>query len=278
MKIKPFIIEKNTSISWDDIFKKPAHIKINSFKTGSVSIDLKGTLNPDHPNSPMLDGVIDIPIMAHLISHQKFGDFLLDTGLDRSYYGDIYGGVEAPLKEEFIQGENENIGCWLKDEGSELVNIFLSHIHPDHAAGLRDINTGIPVVVGKGELENYQPKMYGNFLEDVETVYEIDFTNLNNIYPFGKCADLLGDGSLWAVSTPGHTVGHISFVVNGFPCPTLLTMDAAFIPENIQYGVAPSDYTWNVAKAQKSLDQIILFLKMFKEVKIITGHETPLKD
>ncbi len=275
MKIKPYDLKKNCFKNWNDIFKNPAPVELKSFKTGSVTIDLGGTLNPNHPHSPRLSGKVDVPIMIHLVSHRFLGDFLLDTGLDKSYYGDLYGGIETPLKEEFYQGKNENIGYHLADEGSKLKAVFLSHLHPDHIAGLRDLPSNIPVVVGKGEIEDYQPELYGDFLGQTENVYEIDFSSLNDIFPIGKSADLLGDGSLWAVSTPGHTRGHVSYIVNGLSGPSLLTMDVAFIEENIRYGVAPVDYTWNVDEAQKSLDRIIIFLKMFHDVKIITGHEIP---
>jgi len=55
----------------------------------------------------------------------------------------------------------------------------------------------------------------------------------------------------------------------------LLTMDAAFINDNIKYGIAPSDYTWNVSMAQKSLDMLINFLNEFNNVKVLAGHEYP---
>ena len=148
-------------------------------------------------------------------------------------------------------------------------------MHPDHIAGLRDLPVEIPVVVGKGEIEDYEPDLYGNFLGDVKTVYEIDFQDSDTISPFSNCADLLGDGSLWAISTPGHTRGHMSFVVNGLKGPKLLTMDVAFIQENISYGVAPSDYTWDVAEAQRSLDLLNSFIKLFRGIEVITGHELP---
>ena len=50
----------------------------------------------------------------------------------------------------------------------------------------------------------------------------------------GPSGDLLGDGSLWAISTPGHTKGHISYLINGLDGPILLTMDASFIRDNLR--------------------------------------------
>jgi N-acyl homoserine lactone hydrolase len=83
----------------------------------------------------------------------------------------------------------------------------------------------------------------------------------------------LGDGSIWAVLTPGHTPGHISFIINGFEGPILLTMDACFIRDNLKFKVAPSDYTGNPEQAQEILDTLIDFLREYPEVRVICGHE-----
>jgi N-acyl homoserine lactone hydrolase len=276
MNIKAFNLKNNSSNNWDDIFNNPCPVEIISFKTGSVDIERIGTINPDHPNAVnILDETIEVPIMAHLIKHQKLGNYLLDTGLDKSYFYDGYGGLTEPLREKFNQDKNENIAYQLDSRGINLEMIFLSHLHSDHIAGLRELPSKVPIVVGKSEMDHYHPEQYGNFLENVETVYEIDFSKLANISPMGKCADILGDGSIWAISTPGHTEGHVSFLINGLKGPTLLTMDAAFISDNIKHGVAPSDYTWDVKLAQESLDMLINFLDEYPNVKTVTGHEDP---
>jgi len=275
MKIKNYPFKTSAYGNWKTIFEHPAPIEIMSYQTGSVVIDLDGALNPYHIKSPRISGTVEVPILAHCISHKELGHFLLDAGLDKSYYHDPYGGMDVPLKEEYIQDKNQNIGYQLGDGSSKLNAIFLSHMHPDHIAGLRDLPKDIPVVVCKGEIEDYEPDLYGDFLQDIETVYEIDFSDSDAIAPFSHCVDLLGDGSLWAISTPGHTRGHISFIVNGLTGPKLLTMDVAFIPENISYGVAPSDYTWDVDKAQESLEKLNEFIGLFRGIEVITGHMLP---
>jgi len=275
MKIKNYPLKRSTYESWETLFKNPAPIEILSYQTGSVLIDLEGTLNSNHIRSPRISGTVEVPILAHLLSHKKLGLFLLDAGLDKSYYHDPYGGVNTPLKEEYIQDKNQNIGYQLGANSSKLKAVFLSHMHPDHIAGLRELPKKIPVVVPKGEIEDYEPDLYGDFLADIETVYEIDFTDSDAIPPFANCADLLGDGSLWAISTPGHTRSHVSFLINGLEGPKLLTMDVAFIHENISYGVAPTDFTWDVDEAQRSLDKINDFIKLFQGIEVTPGHALP---
>lgn len=83
-----------------------------------------------------------------------------------------------------------------------------------HVSGAMWLPRDMPFVVGRGE----HPTSYGFlFFEDalhaVPALEEIDFTNVPAMPPLGPSLDVLGDGSVWAITTPGHTVGHLAFVV-----------------------------------------------------------------
>lgn len=274
MKIKPYTIEKRPKKGWNQIFKEPIEISLETFKTGTVSIERRSVINPEHSRAGYIqDDIIDIPILAHLVHHKTKGYYLIDTGLDALYTDDPKGGIIGESADEYTQCVNENIKHHLDQRRVKLEGVFLSHLHSDHIAGARELPNDIPYITGKGELEDYQPEIYGDFLKDVKTVYEIDYSNTNEFPFLGHCADVLGDGSLWAVSTPGHTCCHTSFIVNGCKGPILLTMDAAFINDNIKLGIGPRDYTDDVEKAQKTLEKLLDFLREFPQVKLITGHE-----
>ncbi|AEG18614.1 MBL fold metallo-hydrolase [Methanobacterium paludis] len=281
MKRATFPVKKSRVKTWSEIFQNPRPVTVESLKTGEVEIQKVGTINPQHPKAVNVkDETLNVPIMAHIIHHEKFGAYLIDAGLDASYYNDPRGNVRGLLArffaDEFHQDKNQNIAFKLQKRHLKLKGVFLSHLHSDHMAGVRELPKDIQYVVGKGEkYPEYKPFLYGNYLKGIETLHEIDFSTVEPIPPLGPSADLLGDGSLWAVSTPGHTRGHMSFVVNGLEGPIFLTTDACFIREGLEMGVASSDYTWNVDKAQKSLDKILKFLNEYPEVKVICGHEDP---
>lgn len=250
-------------------------MKIQSFQTGKVIINRRGTLNPLHPQAKDIpDEKLEVPILAHWVRHEDKGDFLLDTGLDVSYTLDPRGGMEGTDVDEFQQIEGENIAKHIEKNGINLKMVFLSHLHADHAAGVRELPKDIPYVTPKGEYDEYHPEIHGHFLEGLEELYEIDFSKANQMAPLGPSVDLLGDGSLWAVHTPGHTPWHVSFIVNSIDGPILLAMDAIFIQENLEMGVAPSDYTWDMEKAQDTLEKIIAFLEMYPQVGVGVGHES----
>jgi len=274
MKIWPFFFEKSDNETWDEVFQNPQPITVERFKTGAVVLNRRGTINPDHPRAPvMVDEELEVPILAHWVHHEKYGDFLLDVGLDSSYSLDPRGGLMGTAVDEYLQDKDENIAYHLAMHNINPKMVFLSHLHSDHAAGLRELPKDIRYVTGKGEYQKYQPQIHGDFLEGLNELYEIDYSPAQQMPYLGASVDLLGDGSLWAIHTPGHTPGHSSFLINGLDGPIFLTMDAAFIHENLETGVAPSDYTWDVVMAQQTLEKILKFLKVYPQVRVSPGHE-----
>jgi N-acyl homoserine lactone hydrolase len=274
IRLKNYVYRKTKDSSWAEVFQNPCQVTVRNFQTGTVKINRKGTLNPDHPLAgDIQEEELEVPILVYWVHHEEKGDFLLDAGLDASYIMDPHGGLEGSAVDEFKLGEHENIAYYIQYNDIKLEMGFLSHLHADHAAGVRELPRNIPYAVSKGEYDAYQPEVHGDFLEGLEELYEVDFSRATELPPLGPCVDLLGDGSLWAISTPGHTPGHMSFLVNGMDGPILLAMDAAFTHENLERGVAPSDYTWNVEMAQDTLDKVIEFLREYPQVRVGAGHE-----
>lgn len=274
MRLKNYPYKKAKVNSWDEVFQNPCNITVESLKTGTVKINRRGTLNPDHPLAVgVQEEELEVPILSHWVHHEDKGDILLDTGLDASYIKDPCGGLEGSAVDEFKLDKYENIAYYIHDNDIKLKMVFISHLHADHAAGVRELPKDIPFVVAKGEYEEYRPKIHGDFLEGLEELYEIDFSQASKLPPLNLSVDILGDGSLWAIRTPGHTPWHMSFMVNGMDRPVLLAMDAAFIHENLEMGVAPSDYTWDVEKTQETLEKIIRFLREYPQVRVGAGHE-----
>lgn len=275
MKLRNYIYRKNKANTWDKVFQNPCDITVQSFQTGTVKINRRGTINPDHSLAGDIpEEELDVPILVYYVHHKNKGDFLLDAGLDAAYIADPRGGLEGSDVDEFKLEKHENIAHYIQDNNIELKIIFLSHLHADHAAGLRELSEDIPYVISKGEYDEYRPEIEGDFLEGLDELYELDFSQSIELIPLGPSIDLLGDGSLWAIRTPGHTPGHMSFLVNGMDRPILLAMDAVFIHENLKKGVAPRDYTWDVEKAQETLEKINEFLREYPQVRVAAGHES----
>ena len=285
MKREIFQMKKSIFKNWDDVFNNPRPITVKSFITGYVMINKRGTLNPDHPKAGDIeDELLKVPVLSHWIHHNEFGDYLVDAGLDKSFSLDPYGkmkGIFASLfkkfkinNEEYLQEKNQNIAYYVENNSLKLKGVFLSHLHSDHIAGVRELPKNIPYIIGKSEKYiDHKPFFYGDYLNGIETLYEMDFSKGVKMPILGSCIDIFGDGSFWALQTPGHTRGHISFLINALDGPILLAIDACFIKLGFEKGIGSSDYTDDLLMAQSSLNNLIEFKRVYKQIKVICGHE-----
>jgi N-acyl homoserine lactone hydrolase len=168
---------------------------------------------------------------------------LLDTGINTAL-------VRDPWMYERLHARNHEIVPILPDvEGEplehalaahglalgDITRICLSHLHNDHAGGLRLFDRSVPVWVQRRELEyglndHPFPERHGMFRIDFDDP-DIDWRLLD------------GDAELApgirVVLTPGHTPGHQSFVIDldggsGY----VFAFDAGDLTENFEQELA----------------------------------------
>ena len=164
--------------------------------TAAIGIWRQGEEEPERP--------IRLPVPAYLIETDT-ERILVDTGLhpeavadSEAYYG---AGALAFFELEQDQGIAEQVDL------TSLTMVVLTHLHFDHAGGLPLIPASVPVVVQRAEWNAAQDRsvVERNFLTPRD--YAEEPTNL--VLVDGD-HDLLGDGSIELLSTPGHTPGHQS--------------------------------------------------------------------
>lgn len=148
---------------------------------------------------------IRFPVPAYLIETDS-ERILIDTGLHPGICGDaltFYGGAEALslFSFELDRPINEQV------DPATITRVILTHLHWDHAGGLSLLPTSIPAVVQRREWEagNDAAAIKRNFFfprdyaDDERELILVDGDH-----------DLLGDGSVELLLTPGHTPGHQS--------------------------------------------------------------------
>jgi len=146
----------------------------------------------------------------------------------------------------------------------------------DHISGMQHLPKDIRLVVGKDEpIYSIWPLFYQDNFAGVETLFEIDFDSVHELPPLGRCADIFGDGSFWALHTPGHRKGHVSYLVNGKGGAVLLTGDACDIKKGFDLGVGPGFGSYDLHQAQQSLERMKGFVGSHPEVIVYFGHEIP---
>ena len=204
-----------------------------------------------------------LPTYAWAIEHDEGvivvdtgqGKHLLDTG--NSLHPYIRWEVKFQIeREEEIGPRLRNLGISPKD----VKPVVLTHLHMDHDGGLAHFpNTEVLVSRGElgrasglgGRIRGYLPNRWPAWFDPVPIDLEPE--------PFGTFAytkRLTKDGSVIAVSTPGHTSDHLSVVVLEGDVAIFLAGDTSYNQELMLEGkvdgVSPDE-----AIARSTLDSII---------------------
>jgi len=151
---------------------------------------------------------IRCPIPAYLIETDGTR-ILVDTGPHPDAASDPagrYGSADAhgPFRLEQERTVAEQVDL------ESIAMVVLTHLHFDHAGSLSLLPPSIPVVVQRDEWEAGQDEaaIARNYFQPVDYASVADRVTLVD-----GDHDLLGDGSIQLLSTPGHTAGHQSLRV-----------------------------------------------------------------
>ena len=265
--------------SWEEILSNPQPITIRTYSTGIMQTSLSGIMNLEHEQAQDIeDEVIEIPVNVGVIQHQEFGAYLIDAGLDKSYVHNQHGTIKGLMVKPYLgkgsQEPNTHIAAILDQESIQLQGVFLTHLHTDHTAGIVDLPKDIPYVAGKNErYVNFRFFMQSDHLAGIDELQEIDFAEGIDLPPLGKAIDVFGDGSLWAISSSGHSAGHVIFLINGIDEQVLFTGDACNDHYQFETGIGPGYYSRDLEGGQEVLDRIILFKERYPEVTLVYGHD-----
>ena len=275
----PYLAPEAAYHNWDDILSNPQPITIRTYVAGVNQTTLSGIMNLEHERAQGIkDQVIDIPINVGVVQHQQHGVYLIDAGLDASYEHNPYGTMKGMMVEGYLaKGSlepNAHIAAVLDKENIQLQGVWLTHLHMDHTAGIVDLPKDIPYVAGKNErYANFRFFMQSDHLAGIDALYEIDFSEGIDLPPLGKAVDLFGDGSLWAISSSGHSAGHAMYFINGIEDSVLFTGDACNDHDQFETGIGPGFYSSDLEGAQEALERIILFKERYPTVKLVYGHD-----
>jgi glyoxylase-like metal-dependent hydrolase (beta-lactamase superfamily II) len=147
---------------------------------------------------------IRFPVPAYLIETET-ERVLVDTGLDPAAIADPASYYERPEAGIFELELERNIGEQV--DLSTLTRVVITHLHFDHVGALNLLPSSIPIIIQRREWEAghndaaiqrnfFYPRAYA---DDDREIVLIDGDH-----------DLLGDGSIELLLTPGHTPGHQS--------------------------------------------------------------------
>jgi len=281
-KLTPYEVPPTSFTNWNDVLSHPRDISLATVRTGTIHMDACLNLDPASPKQADCDHAPrDLAVLVHWIHHPRFGDFLIDTGFDDSFakhspYGNYTEAMELFNRANRVtnhQQPGDDLAAQLARLNVHPRAVFFTHLHPDHTGGVPALDSDTEFIFGKLEAGFLARAAVAKHFLGKSRFSSLDFSVARPMAPLGPSIDLFGDGSLWAISVPGHTDDDVAYFVNG-PQPVLLTGDASHFEWAFKAGVAPRG--WNkagTARAYESLAQLRDFAKAYPSVRLVYGHE-----
>ncbi len=217
----------------------------------------------------------EIPVPWFLLAHPK-GNVIIDGGLaaeglvdPRGYWGD---GVDS--YKPFMTGEQ---GCVaqlarLGLSPDDVRFVVLSHLHSDHTGAIGRFPNATHVVQRREYEYAFAPDW---FAAGAYVRRDFDRPGLKWQFLEGSVTDgydLYGDGTLRMIFTPGHSVGHQSFLLR-LPKSgaILLTVDAAYTLDHWNEKALPGFLTSTV-ETVRSVQKLRVLAEQ-SGAMIVTGHD-----
>jgi N-acyl homoserine lactone hydrolase len=217
---------------------------------------------------------VRMPLLWFAARHPSAGPILIDTGLHpdaarslRGDYGLLMSQVFRKLRPADQPFEKQLRGLGIEPGGVRLA--VMTHLHVDHTSAMRLLPeaefvcsrrewaaaTGRSAVLG-----GYA----GGHLPPASRMRLLDFERDGEPYgPFSRSVDLLGDGSIRLLFTPGHSRGHVSVLLRlSQGRRVLLIGDAAYTVRSV----------WEEALPLLTVDDE-LYLHSLREIKVFAGQE-----
>ena len=184
---------------------------------------------------------IIVPIHAYLIDHPASGLILVDTGINWEQareHGSYYKGIMHYVldDDEYLLTREQELPAQVKRLGyriEDIQTVILTHFHEDHVGGLRYMPEA-KVVASKAEWDALRMKAFGFIpiiyrpsISAVKVWVPVSFMS-GPFHSFDTSQDLLGDGSIILLPTPGHDPGHLCVLVRIDGCDVLITGDIMY--------------------------------------------------
>ncbi len=230
---------------------------------------------------------LSLPVWVYVFEHPTEGTVLIDAGFPRRTSvstADYPGRQMAKLLSVTMEPGAAAVDR-LPEAGldpAEVRHIVLTHMHPDHVAGVEDFPAAT-LHVGPGE---WEAAFRGGALGKPDTspfegrqgVQHVDFAGSGAYGPFEGHRDLFGDGSVVVMQAGGHTPGHMAVMLNLKGGSWLFTGDCAWVDRHWQEpapksalvrGLLEDDWRLNWANQWR----LHVFGQAHPELVIVGGHE-----
>lgn len=222
--------------------------------------------------------------LAYVVRHPTEGAILIDTGFHRDAreslsrdFGTVMGIVARGVRPDGTPYEERlhELGV----EPDEVERVVMTHLHFDHTSGMR-LLPNARFTCARREWKAAKVRgafaqgYVGHHLPPEERIDIVDFEADGEPHgPFASTIDLLGDGSVRLLSTPGHTPGHMSVLLNATGDRQVLVVgDAAYTLRSIEEERL-SLLAANDDHYRSSLREIKAFTKQEPDAIVVPSHD-----
>jgi N-acyl homoserine lactone hydrolase len=281
--VSPYVAPVRSAGNWDAIFKNSTTLEVTPLVTGYAVArpNARPYLNPESLSKIDVSKEEMSPIISYWIRTANKRDILIDSGLDGSFQERPFGKLPFILrnyqrrtKTVYMQKKGQALSSYLALYNIHPEAVFFTHLHPDHVCGNLELADGIPFVFSAGENSFFYKSIAGKFFLNKKNVRTLDFKKAVRIPPFSRVIGLDGDNSIWAVATPGHTEGHVSYLLNDKESPILIVGDLSVSKDLFLRGIESSSDSGKkgIENLRKSLSEISEFKERYPNTRICFSH------
>jgi N-acyl homoserine lactone hydrolase len=230
------------------------------------------------------DGWMPIPIPAFLVEHPGDGLMLIDSGLHPSVAvrpRENFGRVTLLAFRDLQMDAEQALPAQLRERGLEpsaVKTVLMTHLHVDHASGISEF-PGATFLISRAEWDaaTRQGPTHGYVTRQFDHAFDYRLLDFEGSDPvsfsgFARSFDVFGDGSVRAVYTPGHTLGHTSVVLRTARGEVLVAGDALYLRRTLDETHLPYR-TEDEHLFRRSLREIRQYVHETPDAVVIPGHD-----
>jgi N-acyl homoserine lactone hydrolase len=227
---------------------------------------------------------LKVPVPAFLVEHPSVGPVLIDTGFHPSVAAKPTANLGRLSQFTFRNIEmkpEQAVSAQLRSRGIEAARIkvvVMTHLHIDHASAISEYPESTFVVSAAewaaasehGQFHGYVKRQFDHGFD--WRLLDFEGRDAESFSGFARSFDLFGDGSVRAVYTPGHTLGHMSVVLRTGRGEVLVAGDAIYLRQTLADTHLPYR-TEDEHLFRRSLREIRQYATETPEALIVPGHD-----
>jgi len=270
----------------ETVIDEPGPINLGTLVSANWEVPLNSILELKHPESRaagLTNHEEPIHLYVHTLQHPTRGSFLIDTGVSARLIEDPIRSGLSRLLRRFLRLERISIqrstSHMLLNLPQKVSGVFLTHLHMDHIMGLPDIPTDVPIYVCLADITDRRPfnlltqRSVDRILAGRGPILGWQF-QADPSGEFDGVIDIFGDRSVFAILTPGHTLGSIAYLVRSTTGAVLLTGDACRTHFGWDHGVEAGSYTTlNRDLNLQSLNRLRALVRRHPMIEVRLGHQ-----